>query len=71
MVAPARTPKPIVDRLYAEIVKALNTPDMRAKLAAESSEVGGMPPADFGRYVANEIAKWKRVVKDANIKIEG
>jgi tripartite-type tricarboxylate transporter receptor subunit TctC len=70
VVAPARTPAPIVTRLYDEIVKALNSPDIRAKLAAESSEPGGMPPVEFGRYVANEIAKWKRVVKDANIKVE-
>jgi tripartite-type tricarboxylate transporter receptor subunit TctC len=70
VVAPARTPRPIVDRLYAEIMKALNTPELRAKLAAESSEIGGMPPEQFGKFIANEIAKWKRVVKAANIKIE-
>ena len=70
VVAPARTPAPIVTRLYDEIVKALNSPDIRAKLAAESSEPGGMPPAEFGRYVATEIAKWKRVVKEANIKLD-
>ena len=70
VVAPSRTPAPIVQRLYTEIVKALNAPDLKAKLAAESSEVGGMPPEQFGKFLANEIAKWKRVVKDANIKIE-
>jgi tripartite-type tricarboxylate transporter receptor subunit TctC len=70
VVAPARTPRPIVDRLYAEIMKALNTPELRAKLAAESSEIGGMPPEQFGKFIANEIAKWKRVVKAANIKVE-
>jgi tripartite-type tricarboxylate transporter receptor subunit TctC len=70
VVAPAKTPRPIVDRLYAEIVKALNAPDLKAKLAAESSEVGGMAPEQFGRFIATEIGKWKRVVKDANIKIE-
>ena len=70
VVAPAKTPRGIVDRLYTEIVKALGTPELKAKLAAESSEVGGMPPEQFGKFLANEIAKWKRVVKDANIKIE-
>ena len=71
VVAPAKTPRPIVDRLYTEIVKALATPELKAKLAAESSEVGGMPPEQFGKFLASEIAKWKRVVKDANIRIEG
>jgi tripartite-type tricarboxylate transporter receptor subunit TctC len=70
LVAPARTPPAIVARLYDEVVKALNSPDMRAKLAAESSEPGGMPPPEFARFIASEIVKWKRVVKEANIKVE-
>jgi tripartite-type tricarboxylate transporter receptor subunit TctC len=70
VVAPAKTPPAIVQRLYTEIVKALNTPELKTKLAAESSEIGGMPPEQFGKFLASEIAKWKRVVKDANIKIE-
>jgi tripartite-type tricarboxylate transporter receptor subunit TctC len=70
LVAPARTPAPIVTRLYDEVVKALSSRDMRAKLAAESSEPGGMPPPEFARFIAHEIAKWKRVVKEANIKVE-
>lgn len=70
VVAPARTPKAIVSRLYDEVVKALNSPDIRTKLAAESSEPGGMPPPQFAQHIANEIAKWRRVVKEANIKID-
>jgi tripartite-type tricarboxylate transporter receptor subunit TctC len=70
VVAPSKTPKAIIARLYGEIVRALNAPDLRAKLAAESSEPGGMPPDEFGQYIRKEIEKWKRVVKDANIKIE-
>jgi tripartite-type tricarboxylate transporter receptor subunit TctC len=59
-----------VKRLYDEVVKALNTADLRAKLAAESSEPGGMPPPEFARFIAAEIARWTRVVKEANIRIE-
>jgi tripartite-type tricarboxylate transporter receptor subunit TctC len=70
VVAPARTPRAIIARLHAEIVKALNSPELKAKLAAESSEVGGMPPEEFAQYIRNEIAKWTRVVKEANIKVE-
>ena len=70
VVAPAKTPRAIVDRLYAEILKALHSPDMHARLAAESSEPGGMPPAEFRQYIANEIDKWKRVVREAHIKVE-
>ena len=70
VVAPARTPPAIIRRLYDEVVKALATPDLRAKLAAESSEAGGMSPAEFRSMIAAEIARWTRVVKDANIRIE-
>jgi tripartite-type tricarboxylate transporter receptor subunit TctC len=70
VVAPQKTPRVIVARLYSEIVKALNSSDIRAKLAAESSEVGGMPPDEFAQYIRNEIEKWKRVVKEANITVE-
>jgi tripartite-type tricarboxylate transporter receptor subunit TctC len=70
VVAPGKTPKVIISRLHSEIVRALNAPDIRAKLAAESSEIGGMAPEQFAQYIRDEIAKWKRVVKDANIKVE-
>ena len=70
VVAPAKTPQAIVNRLYQEVVKALDSPELRAKLAAESSEPGGMPPPDFARFIAKEIAKWKRVVREAHIKVE-
>ena len=70
VVAPAKTPRPIVMRLYKEVVKALGSPELRAKLAAESSEAGGMPPEEFARFIAKEIAKYKRVVQEAHIKVE-
>jgi tripartite-type tricarboxylate transporter receptor subunit TctC len=70
VVAPARTPAAIVNRLYSEVMKALGTPELRAKLSAESSEVGGMPPEKFRVFIAEEIAKWKRVVRVAHITVD-
>lgn len=70
VVAPANTPKPIIDRLHAEIVKALNSPEISGRLVAEGSEIGGISPEEFGRYIRTEITKWKKVVKDANIQVE-
>ena len=43
---------------------------MEARLRAEGSEVGGMPPVEFAAHIKSEIAKWTRVVKEAGIKIE-
>lgn len=70
VVAPAKTPRAIIMRLHAEIVKALNSPEIRNRLTAEGSEVGGGTPEAFAQHIRSEIAKWTGVVKDANIKIE-
>jgi tripartite-type tricarboxylate transporter receptor subunit TctC len=51
-------------------VKALHSKELAGRLQAEGSEVGGIPPAEFGAYIKSEIAKWKRVVKEAGIKAE-
>jgi len=70
VVAPAKTPKPIIDRLHKEIVKALNEPDLKGRLLAEGSEIGGISPEEFGKHIRTEIAKWTKVVKDAKIQVE-
>ncbi len=70
VLVPARTPRPIIDRLNREIVKALHSPEVERRLLAEGSEIGSGPPEAFGAYIRNEIAKWTRVVKEAGIKVE-
>jgi tripartite-type tricarboxylate transporter receptor subunit TctC len=66
---PHGTPKEIVDRLNAEINLALKDPGILAKL----KDLGGTPiagsPADFGKLVADETAKWEKVVRAANLSI--
>ncbi len=70
VVAPAGTPKPIIDRLNAEIVKALNTPEMRQRLADDGAEVESSTPAELARFVHSEIAKWAKAVKDSGARID-
>ena len=70
VVAPAKTPKPIISRLHGEVVKALHSPEVEGRLRAEGSEIGGIPPEAFAAYIRSEIAKWTRVVKEAGIKVE-
>jgi tripartite-type tricarboxylate transporter receptor subunit TctC len=70
VVAPAGTPKAIVDRLNAEIVKALNTPEMRQRLADEGAEVEPSTPAELARFVHTEIAKWAKAVKDSGARVD-
>jgi tripartite-type tricarboxylate transporter receptor subunit TctC len=68
--APAGVPKPIVDKLAAEMIKVVHDPDTRAKLVAQGIEPGGMTPAELGAFQKSELDKWARVIKAGNIKVE-
>jgi tripartite-type tricarboxylate transporter receptor subunit TctC len=67
---PHGTPKEVVDKLNHEINEALKDPGMLKKLG----DLGGIPvagtPADFGKFLAAETAKWEKVVRAANLSIE-
>jgi tripartite-type tricarboxylate transporter receptor subunit TctC len=68
--APAGTPKPIVDRLHAEIAKILKEPDVQERLAKLGLDPSGMAPAELAAFQKAEIDKWAKVIKAANIKID-
>jgi tripartite-type tricarboxylate transporter receptor subunit TctC len=70
VAAPARTPRPIVDRLNAEIVRALGTPDLRERMLATGADPVGNTPEQYTSFVQNEIVKWGKVIKAAGIKGE-
>ena len=70
VLAPAKTPKPLIDKLNAEIVRALKSPDIQNRLAADGSEAIGSTPAEFGAHIKSEVAKWAKVTRDAGIKAE-
>jgi tripartite-type tricarboxylate transporter receptor subunit TctC len=65
---PAKTPKPIVDRLHSELVNALKQPDVRQRFASIGAEVVGSSPAELATYMKSETARWTKVVQDRNIK---
>ena len=64
------TPPDIVDRMYKETVKVLNEPDIKEIWAAAALTTGGLPPAEFAKFVHNEVLRWAQVVKDAGVKLE-
>jgi tripartite-type tricarboxylate transporter receptor subunit TctC len=68
--APAGVPKPIVDKLAAEMIKVVQDPDTKAKLVAQGIEPGGMTPAELGAFQKSELDKWARVIKAGNIKMD-
>jgi len=67
---PAGTPKPIVDKLNAEIKKALADPDVAAKLSAQTLDPMYMTPEDFAKHLKVEYDRLKQVVKDSGARIE-
>jgi tripartite-type tricarboxylate transporter receptor subunit TctC len=70
IVAPAGTPAAVIERLQREIAKALETPDVKTKLAGLGAEPVANTPSDFAGMIRVESAKWGKIVKDANIRPE-
>jgi tripartite-type tricarboxylate transporter receptor subunit TctC len=64
------TPQPILDRMYEEMAKALQAPEIKEIWATQGAAFGGMPPKEFEALVKTEISRWGRVVKEAGIKID-
>jgi tripartite-type tricarboxylate transporter receptor subunit TctC len=70
LVAPAGTPKGVVDRLNTEVAKVLKTPEMKEKMTGLGTDVVANSPEQFAQYLREETAKWSKIVKDAGIKLE-
>jgi tripartite-type tricarboxylate transporter receptor subunit TctC len=67
VLAPAGTPREIVDLIYREIVAALKTPDMKERLATLGFVPVANTPVEFARMIGPEVARWRQVIKEANI----
>jgi len=70
IVVPAGTPKPVISRLNAELVKILKSPDIRARLVSEGADVETSTPEELGAFVHAEIQKWSKAVRESGTKID-
>lgn len=70
VLAPAGTPQPIIAKLNAEIVKALNVPDVKQRLSDQGAELVGNSPEQFDALIKSEVRNWARVVKEAGLRVE-
>jgi len=70
LLAPAGTPRPIVDRLHAAMVRTLATPDVHEKFEALAYEVIGGTPEAFAAWIKNESSKLGRLIKERGIKLD-
>ncbi len=69
-MAPAGTPREVINRIHAAIAESLRAPTVKEVLSATGAEPVGNSPDEFARTLRDEIAKWARVVKVAGIKPE-
>jgi tripartite-type tricarboxylate transporter receptor subunit TctC len=70
MLAPAQTPKEIVSRLHAEMVRILQQPEVKERFAGDGADPVGNTPEEFSRYIQSELVKWSKVAREAGIKPE-
>ena len=70
VLAPAATPRPIVQRLNAEIIKALADPDLKERFITQGYEAVGSSPEQFGKWIRDESAKWGKLIRDQRITAE-
>ena len=70
VVVPAGTAPEIVSKLNTEIIKALQDPALRARLAAQGADVYGSTPAEYGAYIRAEMPRWAKAVKESGAKAD-
>ncbi|HKU70717.1 MAG TPA: tripartite tricarboxylate transporter substrate binding protein [Burkholderiales bacterium] len=68
--APAKTPRPIIDRLHSELMRALKAPDVQDRMKSLGADPVGNTPEEYTAFMQNEINKWAKVIKAAGIKGE-
>lgn len=70
VVAPAGTPRPIIERLNAEILKALQSAEVKSRLAAQGTEILGSTPQAYADYIRSELTRWSKIVRETGAKAE-
>jgi tripartite-type tricarboxylate transporter receptor subunit TctC len=70
VVAPANIPRPALDRLNGDLVKTIAMAEVKAGLLKVGMNAASTTPEQFGQYIRDEIAKWTKVARAANIKLE-
>jgi len=69
-LVPAKTPRPVINRLNKELAAALTLPDIKEFLFTQGLDAAPGTPEEFGAYMKSEMAKWAKVIKAAGIKVE-
>ena len=70
LMAPAGTPRPVLEKLNAEVNKIINAPEVKENWAKQGAVPMGMPVDEFGRFLQEDIAKWSKLVKATGMKVD-
>jgi tripartite-type tricarboxylate transporter receptor subunit TctC len=70
LLAPARTPRPIIDKLHAEVVRIMKLPESKERLGNVGFEIVASTPEEFAKLIRDEIPKWTKVVREGGIRGE-
>jgi tripartite-type tricarboxylate transporter receptor subunit TctC len=70
LMAPAGTPRPVLDRLSSEVNKVINAPEVKENWGKQGAQPMGMTPDEFGRFVREDVTKWSKLVKDTGMKVD-
>ena len=69
VITSARTSAPLIKKLHAAIIESLQAPDVVQRLTADGSDIVGSTPEAFGAYISSDVAKWKKLIKEANLAL--
>jgi tripartite-type tricarboxylate transporter receptor subunit TctC len=70
LMAPAGTPRPVLDKLNAEVIKVINAPDVKENWGKQGAVPMGMSVDEFGRFLREDVQKWSKLVKDTGMKVD-
>jgi tripartite-type tricarboxylate transporter receptor subunit TctC len=70
VLAPAATPRPVLERLSAAFKATLETPEVRTRMVTQGADPAYLGSDDFGRFLAAEMPKWAQAVKDSGAKLD-
>ena len=68
MLAPAKTPRAIIDKLYQETARVVQAPEFKERLVQLGSDAVGSTPEQWGAFIKTEIEKWEKIAKIAGVK---
>src|SRR5882672_53354 len=70
LMAPAGTPRPVLEKLNAEVNKLINAPDVKEAWGKQGAVPMGMPPDEFGKFLREDVTKWAKLVRDTGMKVD-